>query len=81
MQANSPPRRKQQTRNKSDSSGFPSTRGEAGRPAPGSPGLEDGLPPDLLRNVPPHSIEAEQAVLGGVFLKPESLYALIDILN
>ena len=78
MQANSPPRRKQQTRNKSDSSGFPSTRGEAGRPAPAS---EDGLPPDLLRNVPPHSIEAEQAVLGGVFLKPESLYALIDILN
>ena len=78
MQANNPSRRKQQTRNKSDSSGFPSTRGEAGRPAPGS---EDGLPPDLLRNVPPHSIEAEQAVLGGVFLKPESLYALIDILN
>ena len=78
MQNSNPPRRKQQTRNKSDLSGFPSSRGEAGRPAPGS---EDATPPDLLRNVPPHSIEAEQAVLGGVFLKPESLYALIDILN
>jgi replicative DNA helicase len=34
-----------------------------------------------LRNVPPHSLEAEQAVLGGVFLKPESLYLMIDILH
>jgi replicative DNA helicase len=33
-----------------------------------------------VRNVPPHSIEAEQAVLGGVFLKPDSLYTLVDIL-
>ncbi len=36
---------------------------------------------EMLRNVPPHSIEAEQAVLGGVFLKPDSLYMLIDTLK
>lgn len=36
---------------------------------------------DLLRNIPPHSIEAEQAVLGGVLLKPDSLYSIVDILS
>lgn len=36
---------------------------------------------DLLRNVPPHSIEAEKAVLGGIFLNPEAVYTVIDILS
>ena len=36
---------------------------------------------NLLRNIPPHSVEAEQAVLGGVFLKPDSLYSIVDILQ
>ena len=49
-------------------------------PGEGAGGQGDGAP-DLVRNVPPHSIEAEQAVLGGVFLKPESLYTLVDILG
>ncbi|WP_027187440.1 replicative DNA helicase [Desulfovibrio cuneatus] len=35
----------------------------------------------MLRNVPPHSVEAEQAVLGGVFLKPESLDVIVDMLS
>ena len=26
---------------------------------------------DILRRVPPHSVEAEQAVLGGVFMRPQ----------
>jgi len=30
-------------------------------------GQVDQVSDDLLRNVPPHSVEAEQAVLGGVF--------------
>ncbi|MDR3176182.1 MAG: replicative DNA helicase [Desulfovibrio sp.] len=37
--------------------------------------------PDLIRNVPPHSIEAEQGVLGGVFLQPDSLYVLVEMLH
>jgi replicative DNA helicase len=33
---------------------------------------------DLLRRVPPHSEEAEQAVLSGVFLRPDLLHEIID---
>ena len=33
------------------------------------------------RQTPPHSVEAEQSVLGGIFLKAESLYSLVDILS
>ncbi len=33
---------------------------------------------DLLRRVPPHSVEAEQAVLSGVFLRPDLLHEIID---
>lgn len=36
---------------------------------------------DMLRNVPPHSMEAEQAVLGGIFLRSDALYTLVDIIN
>ncbi|MDL2279407.1 replicative DNA helicase [Desulfovibrio sp. OttesenSCG-928-G11] len=53
--------------------------------AGGGGGGRQGRSPDasaseLVRNVPPHSIEAEQAVLGGVFLRPDSLYTLVDVL-
>ena len=51
--------------------------GAGGRSAASS----DAAASELLRNVPPHSIEAEQAVLGGVFLRPDSLYTLVDILT
>ncbi len=45
--------------------------------AEGSNQLSD----DMLRNVPPHSMEAEQAVLGGIFLRSDALYTLVDIIN
>ncbi|MDL2271498.1 replicative DNA helicase [Desulfovibrio sp. OttesenSCG-928-I05] len=35
---------------------------------------------DELRHTPPHSVEAEQAVLGGLFLRAETLYILVDLL-
>ena len=36
---------------------------------------------DILRRVPPHSAEAEQAVLSGVLLRPEALHVIVDILG
>ncbi|UZP69142.1 replicative DNA helicase [Desulfovibrio mangrovi] len=41
----------------------------------------DQLSDDMLRNVPPHSMEAEQAVLGGIFLRADALYTLVDIIH
>lgn len=35
---------------------------------------------DILGKVPPHSIEAEQAVLGGIFLRSDSVLRVMDIL-
>lgn len=35
----------------------------------------------LLRRVPPHSAEAEQAVLGGVLLRPQIMHVLVDQLR
>ncbi len=62
--------------NKSTRTGFP-RKGEAG-PAGNT---EQNASEEMLRNVPPHSVEAEQAVLGGVFLKPESLDVIVDMLS
>jgi replicative DNA helicase len=36
---------------------------------------------DLLRRVPPHSVDAEKAVLGGVFLRDKIFHLLVDILT
>ncbi len=36
---------------------------------------------DLLRRVPPHTPEAEQAVLGGILIKNSTLHNLIDVLG
>ncbi|MDR2826408.1 MAG: replicative DNA helicase [Deltaproteobacteria bacterium] len=38
-----------------------------------SASLKEQAEADIARNVPPHSVEAEQAVLGGIFLTPEVL--------
>ncbi len=35
---------------------------------------------DLIRNMPPQNLDAEQAVLGGVFLSNNILHSIIDIL-
>lgn len=36
---------------------------------------------DVLRRVPPHSVEAEQAVLGGILQRPNMMHSLVDVLN
>ena len=36
---------------------------------------------DLLRRVPPHSVEAEQAVLSGVLMRPDVLHIMVDMLR
>ena len=46
-----------------------------------SGGSLDRASADLLRKVPPHNLEAEQAVLGGVFLKNEVFHDLIDLIG
>ena len=53
----------------------PPARGERPRDTAGK------VSEDLLRRVPPHSVEAEKAVLGGVFLRDNTLFhSLVDIL-
>ena len=74
-----PPRRKNLSNNRQQNDAFPSQTGQhdlPGRGGPSSASSSDAL----LRNVPPHSVEAEQAVLGGVFLRPDSLYSVVDTL-
>ena len=36
---------------------------------------------DLLRKLPPHNTEAEQAVLGGVFLRNDIFHTLVDTIS
>lgn len=49
-------------------------RGQAGTNADAAERARE----DLLRRVHPHSVEAEQAVLSGVFLRPDLLHEIID---
>ncbi|MDR3320011.1 MAG: replicative DNA helicase [Desulfovibrio sp.] len=35
---------------------------------------------DILRRVPPHSVDAEQAVIGGVFCRKDLIHSLVDVL-
>ncbi|MDR0339353.1 MAG: replicative DNA helicase [Desulfovibrio sp.] len=74
---NNPPRRKPSNSAFSGAAPGSSPVGAGGQAG----ALSESSASDLVRNVPPHSLEAEQAVLGGVFLKPESLYTLVDILT
>lgn len=46
----------------------------------GRKGAERAAPADVLRQIPPHSVEAEQAVLGGIFIKPDALNSLVGTL-
>lgn len=43
--------------------------------------IEDRANDALLRRIPPHSAEAEQAVLGGIFLRPTVIHHLVDLLH
>jgi replicative DNA helicase len=74
MPQRNPSRRKNPPANKPSESG---RDGAGGLPAP----VETTVPDEFLRNVPPQSTEAEQAVLGGVFLKPDSFFILVDMLR
>ncbi|WP_320169631.1 replicative DNA helicase [Maridesulfovibrio sp.] len=46
-----------------------------------SGGASNDASSDLLRKVPPHNLEAEQAVIGGVFLSNTIFNDLVDIVN
>ena len=75
------PRRKNLP-NRQQKGTYPSRPGQfAQSGGEGSPLQSEAVSNDLLRNVPPHSVEAEQAVLGGVFLRPDSLFTVIDTLG
>ena len=74
MQTNNPPKRKFPQSKRTGSSSY------GGGTSFSEPAGQEAASADMLRNVPPHSIEAEQAVLGGVFLKPDSLYTILDML-
>lgn len=54
--------------------------GSFARPAKEKKSSEE-ISSELVRNVPPHSVEAEQAVLGGVFLRGAVFHTLMDIVN
>ncbi|NDV19328.1 replicative DNA helicase [Pseudodesulfovibrio sp. JC047] len=41
----------------------------------------DRVSSDLVRKVPPHSLDAEQAVLGGVFQSESMFHQLVDLVN
>lgn len=61
--------------------------GSASSPSPrqsGAPRTSEGndrartAENDLLRRVPPHSPEAEQAVLGGILMRPQLMHVIVD---
>ena len=53
--------------------------GHGGQSSPGA--AARAAEADLLRRVPPHSAEAEQAVLGGVLLRPQLMHSIVDMLT
>ncbi|MFP4167603.1 MAG: replicative DNA helicase [Desulfonatronovibrionaceae bacterium] len=65
-----------QNQNRKNPRSFPKGK-ESGQ---GGGGL-DRVSADLLHRVPPHNLEAEQAVLGGVFLSNAIMHELIDLLD
>lgn len=75
-----PQQPKKPRQNKAGKSG-PFSQGDGPGTAVGASAGQSAATADMLRNVPPHSIEAERSVLGGVFLKPESLVILVDMLK
>ena len=59
----------------------PSRSGGSRRSSRQEGDLSERARDDLLRRVPPHSEEAEQAVLSGVFLRPDLLQEIVDQLR
>lgn len=42
--------------------------------------VQDKALSDTLRRIPPHSVEAEQAVLGGIFIRPQVMHVIVNTL-
>ncbi len=42
---------------------------------------EDRANESLLKKVPPHSVEAEQAVLAGIIMRPDLMHSIVDTLQ
>ena len=56
-----------------------SRSGRAGSPAVGE--ALERVSRDLVRNVPPHNLEAEQAVLGGILVDNSVFHDLLDVIT
>lgn len=56
----------------------PSSRSFTRNPSPTA--QADRALGDTLRRVPPHSVEAEQAVLAGIFVRPQVMHVIVNIL-
>ena len=59
----------------------PSKKNSEGRDAPRSAETLDRASAELLRKVPPHNLEAEQAVIGGVFVHNAIFHELVDLIS
>ncbi|MBG3875842.1 replicative DNA helicase [Desulfovibrio oxamicus] len=70
------PSRKPRPNSHSDSDAASAYQGGGGAPDP-----TERASADLLRRVPPHSTEAEQAVLGGILLRNSVLHSVVDTLR
>jgi replicative DNA helicase len=60
------------------------TSNRPGSSSGGQAGARDHLSQasaDLLRKLPPQNLEAEQAVLGGVFQHPKALHSIVDVIQ
>jgi replicative DNA helicase len=59
----------------------PSRKNSAGRQGQRSGEALDRASAELLRKVPPHNLEAEQAVIGGVFVHNAIFHELVDLIS
>ncbi len=64
-----------------DSYEKPARQPRTGRPAPTVAEKAEKASKDLLARVPPHSVEAEQAVLGGVLSRPRVMTTLASMIG
>lgn len=62
-------------------SNLPKTRPNTGKSRKKNGEAQDRASADLLRNVPPQNLEAEQAVLGGVFQTNSLFHSVVDVVK
>lgn len=80
MSQQNPNNPKWKLRNRPQNSPFTAADGSPLEEGDRSVLLKEQAESDLERNVPPHSVDAEQAVLGGILLTPEVLDEVISVL-